>query len=510
MFILFFFLIVVEISFATSLSCSEGYSSYAHEIWTAGRADSLNLQTDILRLSGEESSIDIEKIWTYDTSTNDQRDEAFKIVFMDANSTTIYAQTDYSKDVDNHQGANHNSYTDLGVTLLPKGVKIAKLVHRADAQYGENLKDYNSVTFKGLCYKINYLNRDIDKRFKIGDFVWADLNRDGIQNDNEVGLAGITIELYKGESKIAESITDEYGHYEFKNLPSADYRLKCIIKDGWAVTKRDVNSNSHDFFDSDANESGEIMVNIERDYNSYDIGLYLKERAVLEVEIETTLNDPKNAIVGDTVEWVYIVKNRGNVKLSSLRLSDKEEGEILCPKHILFANEKMVCRHKSIIENGFHKNLLSITGYLPSGERLGIQREDFYIGKESLNYQGSIGDRVWLDANRNGIQDSRESGISGVEVQLYDHKNRLISSTKTNENGNYFFEKIRPRLYYLKVTIPKGYLPTRPKQGEDKQQDSNLQKSGWSDLFRVGVSEDITDQDFGLYIDYSNPTISVK
>ena len=32
----------------------------------------------------------------------------------------------------------------------------------------------------------------------------------------------------------------------------------------------------------------------------------------------------------------------------------------------------------------------------------------------------SIGDRVWLDANGNGVQDAGESGMAGVTVELFD------------------------------------------------------------------------------------------
>ncbi|NWF91263.1 MAG: Cys-Gln thioester bond-forming surface protein, partial [Ignavibacteriaceae bacterium] len=41
----------------------------------------------------------------------------------------------------------------------------------------------------------------------------------------------------------------------------------------------------------------------------------------------------------------------------------------------------------------------------------------------------SIGDKVWLDTNHNGIQDSGENGIPNVTVKLYDCNNNLIATT---------------------------------------------------------------------------------
>jgi hypothetical protein len=53
---------------------------------------------------------------------------------------------------------------------------------------------------------------------------------------------------------------------------------------------------------------------------------------------------------------------------------------------------------------------------------------------------GTLGDFVWHDLDRNGIQDAGEPGLSGVTVtlrQLAD--NSLIATTTTNANGYYQF-----------------------------------------------------------------------
>ena len=41
----------------------------------------------------------------------------------------------------------------------------------------------------------------------------------------------------------------------------------------------------------------------------------------------------------------------------------------------------------------------------------------------------SIGDKVWLDANGNGVQDSGEAGIGGVSVKLFFDSNRTWPAT---------------------------------------------------------------------------------
>lgn len=51
-----------------------------------------------------------------------------------------------------------------------------------------------------------------------------------------------------------------------------------------------------------------------------------------------------------------------------------------------------------------------------------------------------LGDRVWQDANANGIQDENESGIAGIRVELYNAvNNQLLGFQITDANGSYAF-----------------------------------------------------------------------
>ncbi|MEZ4605645.1 MAG: SdrD B-like domain-containing protein [Deinococcales bacterium] len=38
--------------------------------------------------------------------------------------------------------------------------------------------------------------------------------------------------------------------------------------------------------------------------------------------------------------------------------------------------------------------------------------------------KASLGDRVWKDANKNGIQDAGEAGVAGVVVTLWSDDNK--------------------------------------------------------------------------------------
>lgn len=50
-----------------------------------------------------------------------------------------------------------------------------------------------------------------------------------------------------------------------------------------------------------------------------------------------------------------------------------------------------------------------------------------------------IGNRVWKDANGNGVQDSTEPGIAGVTVTLSNSANTVLATAQTDSDGNYLF-----------------------------------------------------------------------
>ena len=50
-----------------------------------------------------------------------------------------------------------------------------------------------------------------------------------------------------------------------------------------------------------------------------------------------------------------------------------------------------------------------------------------------------IGNRVWVDTNRNGVQDAGEVPIVGVTVSLYGPDGALVAQTTTNADGEYHF-----------------------------------------------------------------------
>ncbi|MFN7117923.1 MAG: SdrD B-like domain-containing protein [Saprospiraceae bacterium] len=88
-----------------------------------------------------------------------------------------------------------------------------------------------------------------------------------------------------------------------------------------------------------------------------------------------------------------------------------------------------------------------------------------------------IGDFVWLDVDRDGIQDPGEPGIPNVTVILSGtvEDETYRDSTKTNANGIYQFQVPPPGTYKVTFVLPpgSGLVPTLHNAGSDDAKDSD-------------------------------------
>lgn len=113
---------------------------------------------------------------------------------------------------------------------------------------------------------------------------------------------------------------------------------------------------------------------------------------------------------------------------------------------------------------------------------------------------GSIGDRVWLDADGDGIQDASEtSGITGVTVQLKNAGGTVIATTTTNASGNYLFTGLAAGNYTVVFpTSISGAVVTPQNVGSDDNVDSDpSQSTGATALISLTANQHITNVDAG-------------
>ncbi len=61
---------------------------------------------------------------------------------------------------------------------------------------------------------------------RLGDKAWLDENGNGLQDGDEGGIPGVTIELMRGDKVVATAVTDQYGYYTFKDVYPTEYVLR--------------------------------------------------------------------------------------------------------------------------------------------------------------------------------------------------------------------------------------------------------------------------------------------
>lgn len=128
----------------------------------------------------------------------------------------------------------------------------------------------------------------------------------------------------------------------------------------------------------------------------------------------------------------------------------------------------------------------------------------------------SVGNFVWFDANKDGVQDADEYGVAGVTVTLTDGAGNPVidldgnpvKPVTTDANGKYEFTNLMPNVdriianageenYKVTFTVPAGYSATKSYAAADGEKDSNGTESS------VTLTEGQNDEtvDFGLVAD---------
>lgn len=85
---------------------------------------------------------------------------------------------------------------------------------------------------------------------------------------------------------------------------------------------------------------------------------------------------------------------------------------------------------------------------------------------------GSIQGRVHADRNGDGLLDPGEPTLTGVLIELIDHRGSVVASTQTDSNGQYRFEHLVPGTYSVRETQPVGYFQGGQRAGSHGGDDS--------------------------------------
>jgi hypothetical protein len=153
------------------------------------------------------------------------------------------------------------------------------------SNYTGALAGFVATTSEVKTYTVtiaNVLDYDFGYRqpASIGDFVWNDLNGNGLQDAGEPGIPNVTVQLLgsDGTTVLGTTTTDGSGNYSFTNLFAGTYTVQFTASAGFTFTTK--NAGSDATIDSNANLTGmtdAITLAAGATDNTIDAGLKLAQ-----------------------------------------------------------------------------------------------------------------------------------------------------------------------------------------------------------------------------------------
>lgn len=217
----------------------------------------------------------------------------------------------------------------------------------------------------------------------IGDRVWNDSNKNGIQDPTETGIGGFKVKLHgvdtDGNSVTETTTTAADGSYSFTNLAAGVYQVTfdpdSIGGENQYFTARGVGSD--DEVDSDADQitgRATVTLGVADDLDTVDAGIAQDHP---QIRITKYINgDDANlapgAIVepGSQMQITMVVKNTGDVALSGISITDDviAADAIDCPATVLMPGREMTCTttHPAPAAGKLHTNTAVVSGTGPA------------------------------------------------------------------------------------------------------------------------------------------------
>lgn len=283
---------------------------------------------------------------------------------------------------------------------------------------------------------------------QIGNRVWIDTDRDGVQDPGETPVKGVTVRLYNsaGTTVLGTAITNDKGEYYFSSN----------------VTEATAGNGD--------NSGGGVAVG-----SSYVI----------------RLDNPADYASGGPLNGYTLTGTKKTDSVTSLDTSVDSDAATVSSYPQLST---------SSLQPGVNDHTYDIGFFVPVSP----------VG---------MGNYVWIDADKDGIQDASEKPIKGVTVTLYNPDGTAATNlaggaatATTDANGYYFIDNLAPGSYYAKFVLPAAYqFTTRSSTGSTSANDSNPDATtGVTPVFTIGSSasgDTVADTDSATTATFVNPTI---
>ncbi|MGD8319302.1 MAG: SdrD B-like domain-containing protein, partial [Gemmatimonadota bacterium] len=376
----------------------------------------------------------------------------------------------------------------------------------------------------------------------IGDRVWEDLNYNGIQDEGEPGIAGVEVELYDTDSHfgaIASTSTDVDGYYRFSGL---DTGLPATGGPAYKVCFSYADGPDYGFSPRGEGTDRDADSNVEASTGCTGPGYLLLYPYEEVLSMDAGMIDYASGSIGDRVweDWDYDgVQDPEEPGIGGVQVDLYRPGGMPVKVAETFTSPDGSYSFTGLdvglpgtggpaYKPCFHLPTdFEFTKYHAPEATLATNSDadptdgctDYFVvlypydPVESIDAgmvnrrSASVGDLVWEDLDRDGIQDQGEPGLSGVKVEILEFPGGgALAETNTDGNGRYQFSNLpgglpgpdMPPGYQIRFTRPAHYVLTAADHGTDDTKDSDALGTGVTAPFGLWIYEDNTTVDAGL------------
>jgi len=403
----------------------------------------------------------------YYGATNTGSAAPFEITFLD-----IYEESDKPDDSDinpTNSDEDNGIYRSYKVTLELEQEPKDDFEKSNITPNGDNADDTDDTNGN---MTIDFGLANSGRVYSIGSYVWADLNDNGIQDDgNQSGIEGVEVVLLdENGTEINSTTTDENGTYYFGHLEAGTYRVRVSgnALDGYSPSSIQ-NSNADDDNATDSNiesieNNGYLSAPISLSYHGEPDG-----------GSESAIGDDKDDGSDDTngnmtLDFGFSTKAAlGNYVWyddNHNGLQERNESGVANVEVILLDDSGNEVNRTRTDSDGKYIFMGLTPGTYSVEFNLSTLPEDYRVttanvGTDDTNDSdadpndgmtqsvtlnpgdtnltldmgiyiedrpASLGDRVWVDMNENGLQDPGEANVSGVVVILLDSMSLTVPS----------------------------------------------------------------------------------
>jgi hypothetical protein len=363
-------------------------------------------------------------------------------------------------------------------------------------------------------------------RFAVGDYVWQDRNRSGVQDPSEPPAVNVSVQLVGLDGEIVDStVSAASGRYLFDNLPAGSYTVRFAgVPSGSRLTT--AGSGGDRAADSDPDYAGETppftlgvgepnvrgTTAADRVMAGYinptiDAGITTLRYAVgdcvwLDLDgdgAEDPDEPPAAATVSLLTEDTVVAHTRTDAQGQYL-FSNLEEGQYRVVFSELGEHRAFTARQAGP-DPGSDSDPDPRTGetqvitlgpdvadLVPAGD-LGVADADLVNLTVNAGLVGvySLGDTVWRDENGNGLLDSGDAGVADVKVELMAEGRQVLSTTTTSSTGRFTFDGLAAGSYQLQFRAAgTGLVFTSPHSGPNSAVDSDADGTGRTQTVVLG------------------------